>query len=135
MNPIWCMLWKYTGKCYGFTSDERKSDRNAARYRAVLLDYVRKRKSGEIKSDLADEVDLVSQMLKAPSIFNEEEVVDEICDLLSAGTMTTQYSVQSALSHLCTNPETLERVRAEFDPCVERAGSLDAAIRDELTYD
>ena len=93
MNPVWCMLWKYTGKCYSFTADERKCDRNARRYRDVLLDYVRKRKSGEIKSDLADEVDLVSQMLKASDVFTEEDIVDEICDLLSAGTMTTQYSV------------------------------------------
>ena len=60
MNPIWSILWKLTGKSYGFTVDERRSDRSAARYRAVLFDYVRKRRSGEIKSDLADEADLIS---------------------------------------------------------------------------
>lgn len=135
MNPLWIMLWKLTGKSFGFTQDERKCDRNAARYKAVLLEYVRKRRSGEIKSDLADEADLISQMLKAPDVYSDIDIVDEIVDLLSAGTMTTQFSVQGALAHLCTNPESLARVRAEFDPIVEKAGSYEAAFKDDLTYD
>ena len=74
-------------------------------------------------------------MLLAPEVFSDVDIVDEIVDLLSAGTMTTQFSVQGALGHLCTNTESLARLRAEFDPFVEKAGSFEAAFKEDLTYD
>mmetsp|Transcript_592 Transcript_592/g.770 ORF Transcript_592/g.770 Transcript_592/m.770 type:complete len:105 (-) Transcript_592:388-702(-) len=43
--------------------------------------------------------------------------------------------MQSALAHFCTSPESLEKVRAEFDPFVKSAGGFEAAFKTELTYE
>ena len=54
-------------------------------------------------------------MLQSQDIFTEEVIVDELCDFLIAGTQTTQMTTQTVISHFATDPESLNRVRAEFD--------------------
>ena len=115
---MWNVWYSLTGKCAAFSEAERIADRNCARYRAAILDYIRKRKSGEVKSDLADGSDVMTQMFKASDVYTEEDIIDEVADFLTAGTQTTQYSIQSVLSHLCTRPDILAKMRAEFDECV-----------------
>ena len=39
------------------------------------------------------------------------------------------------MSHLCTSPESVAKMRAEFDPLVKSAGAYQSAFREELTYD
>lgn len=84
----------------------------------MIADYVQKRKNGSIKSDLADESDLLSQFLQASQDLTETDIVDEVIDFLAAGTSTTQRSVQQALYYLMTSPDILSRVRAEFSELI-----------------
>ena len=86
-------MWSLTGKCYAFTKDEKVADGNSARLRGVIADYIRKRKSGEVKSDLKDESDIMSQMFAVPDIFSDDDIIDEVIDFLTAGTQTTQYTI------------------------------------------
>ena len=85
------------------------------RLRNVIADYVQKRKSRQISSDFTDGSDLVSQMLANPEVFSDDDIIDEVIDFLAAGAQTTQRATQAALYRLMTQPEILERVRAEFD--------------------
>ena len=89
-NPLWNFLYKTTGKCYSFTERERVSDENCLTVRNTIREYVRKRVSGEAKSDLDNESDVLSLMLKNTDVFDEEDIIDELLDFLVAGTMTTQ---------------------------------------------
>ena len=93
LNPLWRFGWNYFGQSWAFTSGEKVADVNALNYRAAVRDYIQKFKSGEVKSDLADDSDMMSQMLKAPHIYSDEDIIDEVVDFLTAGTMTTQYSL------------------------------------------
>ena len=70
---------------------EKTTYENALRIRTVVLDYVRKRKSGERKSKIAGEADILSLFLQNPEIFDEELIVDEILDFFAAGTITTTF--------------------------------------------
>ena len=45
-NPLWNLLYKLTGKCYGFTRDEKINDENCRIARDTMRDYIRKRQSG-----------------------------------------------------------------------------------------
>jgi len=42
--------------------------------------------SGDAQSKVADGSDLLSHFMKAPEVFKEEDMVDEIVDFLLAGT-------------------------------------------------
>jgi len=42
--------------------------------------------TGEAKSKVGDGSDLLSHFLKAPEVFKEDDIVDEIVDFLLAGT-------------------------------------------------
>ena len=61
-------------------------------------------------------------MMASPDIFSEEFIVDELIDFLTAGTQTTQYTTQTILSHFATDPESLKRVREEYE---ENIGQVD----------
>ena len=106
-NPLWHLLYNLTGKCYGFNKHEKTADLNSTKVRAMILDYVRKRQSGEKKSKLANRSDLLSLLIDSPEVFNEEGIVDELIDFLIAGTQTTQYITQTVLAHFATDPESL----------------------------
>ena len=45
-NPVWNVLYKVTGKNYALTKEAKVADANSGFYREVVMDYVRKRKSG-----------------------------------------------------------------------------------------
>ena len=68
-NPIWGLCHTLTGKCYAFSELERVSDQNSKLIRDTLRTYIRKRVSGEIKSDLANNSDLMSLMLANGEVF------------------------------------------------------------------
>ena len=84
-NPLWRLVFWLTGKCVAFSPAQARCDRNCARLRNFIADYVAKRKSGEIKSDFTDGSDIVSQMLVSPEIFSDDDLVDEVCDFMGAG--------------------------------------------------
>ena len=91
-NPLWHLMYKLTGKCYAFTELERTVDQNCAAIRSAIRDFVRKRASNQIKSDFASKSDVLSLMMDNSDVFDEEDIIDEVLDLLVAGTQTTQYA-------------------------------------------
>ena len=71
------------------TAGEKTAANNARLIREVVKDYIRKRKSGERKSQVADGVDLLSLFQSRPDVFTEELIIDEILDFFSAAIATT----------------------------------------------
>lgn len=88
-NPIWNALYFLTGKCYAFTEFERRSNENCKILRDIIRQYVKKRVSGEVKSQVSSQSDILSLFLQQPEVFTEEVIIDEVCDFLVAGTKTT----------------------------------------------
>ena len=88
-NPIWHLIYRTTGKCHSFTKTEKINDENCQKVRDHIREYIRQRISGESKSDVEGNSDVLSLMLKSPDIFSEDDVIDELLDLMVAGTQTT----------------------------------------------
>ena len=61
---------------------------------------------------------MLSLFLETPSVFTDDFIIDELMDFFFAGTVTTQYTSQTMLTHLCQKPESLIRVRTEFDKVI-----------------
>lgn len=76
---------------------------------------------------------MLSLFMQTPEVFTEEVIVDELCDFLVAGTQTTQMVTQTVLSHFATDPESLSRVRAEFDKVKSTEGG--DTLREKLTME
>ena len=87
---------------------------NCRRIRAVINDYVQRRKSGERKSQVAEGADLLSLFLSDRDIFTDEVIVDEILDFFGAGTLTTQFATQTLMINVARKPDVLKRMRDEF---------------------
>lgn len=96
------------------------SDTNSAVVREVCRQYIQKRRSGEVKSELNDDSDVLTLMLKTPEVFSDEDIIDELIDFMVAGTQTTNVTTQYAMSHFATDPESLKRARAEFDQVIAK---------------
>ena len=59
--------------------------------RQFLLEYVNKRKSGQVKSSVKN-VDMLSLFLESPDIFTDEFIIDELMDFYFAGSLTVQFA-------------------------------------------
>ena len=64
-------------------------------------------------------------MLKNSDVFTEDDIIDELLDFAVAGTMTTQLTIQNTLAYLMTEPQSMARVRAEFDQVLGEDGLAD----------
>lgn len=90
LNPLYFPLFKLTGVSVSFTPDERVVDDNFRILRALIMDYVVKRRSGEVKSKVKADSDLLSLFFQSPEIFTVEFIVDELVDFFAAASQTTQ---------------------------------------------
>ena len=88
-NPFIISKFKKTKKLEAWTAVEKIADQNSAILRAEILSYIKKRKSGELESDIGGKSDLVSLMLESSDVFDDEDVVDECIDFMVAGTQTS----------------------------------------------
>ena len=131
-NPIWRFLYSFTGENHAFTAMEKLSNENCKKLRETIRDYVRTRISGERKSQVGEQSDMLSLFLQSPDIFTEDVIIDELIDFLVAGSQTTQFTTQTMLAHFATNKASLERVRAEFESTVVEAGSSKDKPRKEI---
>lgn len=52
--------------------------------------FVATRRSGQRNSKLKDQSDILTLLLEAPDIFDDEAVIDQILDLFFAGSLTIQ---------------------------------------------
>lgn len=84
-----------------------------------MNDYVQKRKRGENKSELAEGSDLLSVFLAAPpEIFTDEFIIDELVDFFMAASGTTNLATRTMVAHFAKCPESLERVRQEYNDLI-----------------
>ena len=81
------IIRKVTG-IKNLTKLERTAAKNSLRIREFIADYIKKRKSGERKSKVAEGVDLLSLFISNPDVFTEDLVIDEIIDFFAAATNT-----------------------------------------------
>ena len=62
---------------------------------------------------------MLSLFLESPEIFTQEFIIDELMDFFLAGTLTTHYTSQTALTHFAHNQESLKKARDEFRKAAE----------------
>ena len=84
-NPVGMVIKLFTGKTPALTSYQRQVRDNCLTLRNFVLDYVRKRKSGEIKSNVAEGADLLTLFLANDEVFTDTFIVDELLDFFLAG--------------------------------------------------
>ena len=63
---------------------------------------------------MGDNMDILSLMLGRPDVFTDDFIADELLGLNGAATETTHNALQTMLTHLIKDKQSLERVRAEF---------------------
>ena len=56
------------------------------------MKYVQERKSGERKSKVQGNADMLTLFLERPDVFTDQMIVDELRDFFGAAMMTTQYA-------------------------------------------
>ena len=90
MNPFWLAAFRLTGDCHAITKADRINLQNCAAIRQEIRNYIKKRMNGEVESDLVNNRDLVSLMLENKDVFELEDIIDEVLDLMVAATNTQQ---------------------------------------------
>lgn len=88
-NPLFRILYDNFGYFLSLTSFERAVDENGRRMRARISEFVQKRKSGELKSDVEGNADLLSLFFESPDVFTDSVIVDELIDFVNAASGTT----------------------------------------------
>lgn len=48
-------------------------------------------------------------------VFTEDFIIDELVDFFIAGSQTIQYATQTIVSHFATSPDSLNKMRKEFE--------------------
>ena len=91
-NPLWKLMNSLTGTNAAFTEMEKNSNINCVALRDRIREYVKKRVSGEAKSCVRNNSDMLSLFLESPEVFTEDDIIDELSDFLVAGTQTTQFT-------------------------------------------
>ena len=89
----------------------RDNCRNA---RTWIMEYIDKRKSGQRKSSVGGKNDILSLMLEQSDVFTDEFMIDELLGFFGAATETTHNVLQTCLTHLMKDQESLGRIRKEF---------------------
>ena len=74
-----------------------------------------------------------------PDVFTEDFMVDELVDFFIAGSQTIQFVSQTIISHFATQPESLAKVREEFESqcLIENSTQKSKAklLKKHLTYE
>ena len=130
-NPLYKIARKVTG-IKEFTKYQKTVAQNGANQREAIRKYVRQRKSGERKSSVAANSDVLSLFLEDPDTFSEDFIVDELRDFFGAAMMTTQYASQTLISHLIQSKESLTRLREEFKTITKEESASGASLLETL---
>ena len=78
---------------------------------------------------------MLSLFLETPEVFTNEFIVDELMDFFFAGTLTTQYTTQSIVTHFVHKPESLKKTRDEFRKVAEEEFSDQVYSKDRAYLD
>jgi len=79
-----------------------------------VREYIAKRKSGEVKSKVENEDDLLTVFLSQPETFTDEIIIDELCSLYFASVTTSALASAMLLVHFMKVPSSLQKVRQEI---------------------
>ena len=132
MNPIYKKARKLTG-IKDFTEWQRKLVYSQQVIRNFVRDYVMQRKSGEVKSQVPEGVDLLSLFLQNQEFFDDELIVDELVGFFLVAVNTTQNTLQTIIALLSKSPDVLQKVRTEFKAVAESYGSeMDGLTKTEI---
>jgi cytochrome P450 len=123
------IAWKYTGKVYNISEADGIVDANNKTIRSFVMAYVQDRKSGKRKSAIEGKVDLLTMFFENPEIFTDDLIVDELLDFFIAAAITTQYATQTAVSHFIKSPDSLARIRDEFNSVKDEALKDDSSLK------
>ena len=99
LNPFYKWARKITG-IKDFSSFQRTVSENQRRTRQIISDIFYKRKNGELKSKLEDNVDILTLLLENQDAFDDNAIIDELLDFFAAATQTTNYGIQTLVSKL-----------------------------------
>ena len=113
-HPIGVFAYFFTNTFLSVNSAHKTIKQNCLTLRGEINTYIQKRKSGEIKSKVAENVDLLSLFMNTPDIFTDDFIIDELMDFFLAGTQTTQFATQTIVQYLSKTPGSLAKVRNEF---------------------
>ena len=58
---------------------------------------------------------LLKLVIENSDTLSEDDIIDEILDLLVAGTEATQYVSSHCIAHFITDSKSLKRARTEFE--------------------
>ena len=67
-------------------------------------------------------------MLGRPDVFTDDIIVDELLGFFGAATETTHNVLQTILTHLMQNKESLGKVRTEFKKVLDEEIRADPAL-------
>ena len=129
LNPLAIYGLIFTRKLHSFTRHDRTITRNCKTVRQVIHTYVQKRIDGEIKGQLSDKTDLLSQFLTEPDVFTTEVIIDELVDFFLAATQTTQYATQTIMSYFSKNPDGVNKVRKELEQSISQQIKEDESLK------
>lgn len=74
-----------------------------------------------------------------PDIFTDEFIIDELVDFFMAASGTTNLATRTMVAHFAKCPESLEKVRAEYNelilgPALKQDPSLDTQNKKDLLW-
>ena len=124
-NPLYRAIYFATGHSVSFTSQERYIDDNSHRVRCFINEYVQKRKTAKQKTAVQNSSDLLSLFFQTPEVFTDEFIIDELVDFFAAASATTMNGSTAFIGHLATSPESLQKVRAEFEDICRQSEDYD----------
>ena len=113
LNPFYQWARFITG-IKDFTSFQRTVSENQRRTRSLISEIFYKRKSGVLKSELEDNVDILTLLLENQDAFDDEAIIDELIDFFAAATQTTNSGIQTLVSKLTQRQDVLTNIRYEF---------------------
>ena len=103
VDPLYLPIYYMTGKTVALTSKLRRINDNCRRVRTKIQDFINKRRSGERKSKVEGDADLLSLFMANPKEFPDACIVDELMDFFVAGAQTTQMTMETIIGHFATD--------------------------------
>jgi cytochrome P450 len=128
------ICYEVTGTTIRIGEFYRKVSKNVQALRDFVGKFVRERKDGLRKSQV-DGKDMMEVFLENRDIFTDEFIIDEVLDFFAAGSLTTMNGSQTILAHFAKSPESLGKVRQEFDQLLEEKYAEDPSIKELKTDD
>lgn len=124
VNPIQPIFAFFCRRTISFTNYQKTVTNNCQIIRDFVREYIAKRKSGEVKSKVENEDDLLTVFLSQPETFTDEIIIDELCSLYFASVTTSALASAMLLVHFMKVPSSLQKVRQEIQQAIDDESKL-----------